>query len=39
LNAMRYGVDTARRGWGESRHILNTRPLPELLAFLRERRP
>lgn len=39
LNAMRYGVDTARRGWSESRHILNTRPLPELLAFLRERRP
>lgn len=39
LNAMRYGVDTARRGWSESRHILNTRPLPELLVFLRERRP
>ncbi|MBI2847222.1 MAG: DNA polymerase/3'-5' exonuclease PolX [Chloroflexi bacterium] len=33
LNLMRLGVATARRGWCEARHILNTRPLRELLEF------
>lgn len=37
LNAMRYGVDHARRGWCEPRHILNTRSLPDVRAFLRQR--
>ena len=37
LSAMRFGVATARRGWCEPRHILNTRTLPEVLAYLRER--
>ena len=31
---MRMGVGTARRGWIEPQHVLNTRPLPEVLAFL-----
>ena len=34
LDHMRFGVATARRGWCESRHILNTLPLPDLLAYL-----
>lgn len=37
LDYMRYGVSQARRGWCESRDILNTRPLPELLTFLKGR--
>lgn len=28
------GVAMARRGWAEPRHILNTRPLDELLAYI-----
>lgn len=35
---MRMGVDTARRGWVEPRHVLNTRPLGEVLAFLAQKR-
>jgi DNA polymerase (family 10) len=35
---MRMGVGTARRGWVEPRHVLNTRPLPELRAFLDAKR-
>ncbi len=35
LDNVRYGVWQARRGWAEARHILNTRPLPALLAALR----
>ncbi|MCH4560738.1 DNA polymerase/3'-5' exonuclease PolX [Mesorhizobium jarvisii] len=30
LNAMRYGVDQARRGWIEASDVLNTRPWKEL---------
>lgn len=30
LNAMRYGVDQARRGWIEASDVLNTRPWREL---------
>ncbi|MDI6871987.1 MAG: DNA polymerase/3'-5' exonuclease PolX [Bacillota bacterium] len=29
-----YGVATARRGWCRARQVLNTRSLPDLLAFL-----
>lgn len=32
---MRYGVDTARRGWIEAKDVLNTRPLEDFLAALR----
>jgi DNA polymerase (family 10) len=32
---MKYGVITARRGWLEKKHVLNTRPLNEFLASLR----
>jgi DNA polymerase (family 10) len=35
LGYMRYGVDQARRGWCEARHVLNTRPLAELRKVLR----
>jgi DNA polymerase (family 10) len=35
LDYMRYGVDQARRGWCEPRHVLNTRPLAELRKVLR----
>ena len=31
---MRMGVGTARRGWVEPRHVLNTRPLADVRAFL-----
>ena len=31
---MRLGVGTARRGWVEPRHVLNTRPIDELRTFL-----
>ncbi len=34
LDLMIYGVRTARRGWAEAGDVLNTRPLPELLAWL-----
>jgi len=34
LDLMRYGVEQARRAWLEPRHVLNTRPLVELLAAL-----
>ena len=33
LAQMPYGVTTARRGWAGPAHILNTRPLEEVLAF------
>lgn len=35
---MRLGVGTARRGWVEARHVLNTRPLTEVRAFLAAKR-
>lgn len=39
LEAMAYGVATARRGWAEARHIVNTLPLPGLLQRLGQREP
>lgn len=39
LDLLRYGVGTARRGWITAGDVLNTRPLGELRAFLRARRP
>jgi DNA polymerase (family X) len=35
---MRLGVGTARRGWVEARHVLNSRPLPEVRAFIDAKR-
>lgn len=35
---MRMGVGTARRGWVEPRHVLNARPLTEVLAFIARKR-
>ena len=38
LGLLTYGVDQARRAALEARHVLNTRPLPELLEGLRRNR-
>ena len=38
LHFMRYGIDQARRGWLEKRHVLNSMPLPNLERWLRQRR-
>ena len=35
LGNMRYSVATARRGWATAGDVLNTRPLPEVLALRR----
>ncbi len=35
---MRMGVGTARRGWVEARHVLNTRPLADVKAFISAKR-
>jgi DNA polymerase (family 10) len=35
---MEFGVMTARRGWVEPRHVVNTRPVAELLSFLAGKR-
>ncbi len=34
LEAIGYGVATARRGWAEARHIVNTQPLKQFLDLL-----
>lgn len=35
---MRLGVGTARRGWVQARHVLNTRPVAEVRAFVAAKR-
>jgi DNA polymerase (family 10) len=35
---MRFGVGTARRGWVEPRHVLNTRSVDDVLAFVARKR-
>jgi DNA polymerase (family 10) len=35
---MHLGVITARRGWVEARHVLNTRPLADVRAFIAQKR-
>lgn len=35
---MRFGVGTARRGWVEPRHVLNTRSADDVLAFVARKR-
>lgn len=34
LETIRFGVGVARRGWCQAEHVLNTRPLEEVQAFL-----
>ena len=36
LEFMRFGVGVARRGWCQAEDILNTRPLKEVIAYLRK---
>jgi DNA polymerase (family 10) len=38
LEFMQFGIGSARRGWLTAADVLNTRPLDELRAVLRERR-
>jgi len=38
LEAIKYGVATARRGWAEARHVVNTLPLKQFLALLAHRK-
>ena len=35
---MKLGIGTARRGWVEPRHVLNTRPVSEVRAFVEAKR-
>jgi DNA polymerase (family 10) len=35
---MRFGIGTARRGWVEPQHVLNTRPVDDVLAFVARKR-
>jgi DNA polymerase (family 10) len=35
---MRFGVGTARRGWIEPKHVLNTRSVDEVLQFVSRKR-
>ena len=35
---MKLGIGTARRGWVEARHVLNCRPLEDVLAFIAAKR-
>jgi DNA polymerase (family 10) len=35
---MHFGIMTARRGWVEARHVLNTRPLSDVRAFIAAKR-
>ena len=39
LDKMCFGVAVARRGWCEAKHILNTLPLEEFLAFIKTPKP
>ncbi|MDI6814855.1 MAG: DNA polymerase/3'-5' exonuclease PolX [Dehalococcoidales bacterium] len=36
LRFMRFGIGVARRGWCQAQDILNTKPLKEVIAYLRE---
>ena len=35
---MHFGIMTARRGWVEPRHVVNTQPLGHLRAFIAAKR-
>ena len=36
MAVMPYGVATARRAWVTADHVINTRPLPEMLRLLKD---
>lgn len=38
LDNVRYAVDQARRGWLETRHVVNTKGLSDMLSWIRRRR-
>ena len=38
LRFMRYGIDQARRGWLEKRHVLNSMSQPQFESWLKQRR-
>jgi DNA polymerase (family 10) len=38
LHFIRYGIDQARRGWLEKRHVLNAMARPQLETWLKQRR-
>lgn len=38
LHFIRYGIDQARRGWLEKRHVLNAMTGPQFEAWLKQRR-
>jgi DNA polymerase (family 10) len=38
LNFIKYGIDQARRGWLEKRHVLNTMTRTQLMTWLSQRR-
>jgi DNA polymerase (family 10) len=38
IRFMRYGIDQARRGWLEKRHVLNTMTEPQFESWLKQRR-
>ncbi len=38
LPSIRYGITTARRGWATAEHVLNTRPLKSLKAWISKKR-
>ncbi len=37
MDLMPYGVMTARRGWAEARHVLNTRPVDDFVKWMESR--
>ena len=39
LDNMRFGVAVAQRGWAEAKHIVNTLPIEEFLAFISTPKP
>lgn len=39
MEILEYGVATARRGWVTAEDVVNTRPLPAMLALLKDGRP
>jgi DNA polymerase (family 10) len=38
MEVLEYGIGTARRGWVTAADVVNTRPLGEMLALLKDRR-
>jgi DNA polymerase (family 10) len=38
LDLLRFGIHTARRAWVEKKDVLNTKPLGDLLQWLKQRR-